>query len=95
MADFKENVTAICDDGFIYCEYQTQKYINKIKKYKELYPDDVRILSETKDGGISAKLKVSRFNFSVPKDKREITDEQKEKASERFKQMWADKDKEK
>ena len=61
-----------------------QKWINKIKKLKELHPDDVKILSENDDGSICAKLPIKYLKISAPK---KVSEEQRQAASERFKKL--------
>ena len=61
-----------------------QKWINKIKKLKELHPDDVKILAENDDGSICAKLPIKYLKISAPK---RVSEEQRQSASERFKKM--------
>lgn len=66
-----------------------QKHINKIAKLAILYPNEVKIVHESEDGSIVAKIPVKWFKISPP---RKVSDEQKEAASLRFKQMWKDKE---
>lgn len=61
-----------------------QKWINKIKKLKESYPDDVKILAENDDGSICAKLPIKYLKISAPK---KVSEEQRQSASERFKKL--------
>lgn len=61
-----------------------QKWINKIKKLKELHPDDVKILAENDDGSICAKLPIKYLKISAPK---KVSEEQRQAASERFKKL--------
>lgn len=61
-----------------------QKWINKIKKLKELRPDDVKILAENDDGSICAKLPIKYLKISAPK---KVSEEQRQAASERFKKL--------
>lgn len=60
------------------------KWINKVKKLKEEYPDDVKIIAENKDGSICAKLPVKFLKISAP---RKVSEEQRQAASERFKKI--------
>ena len=62
----------------------SQKWITKIKKLSQSNPDDVEIIAENKDGSICAKLPIKYLKISVP---RKVSDEQKQKASERFKKL--------
>ena len=60
------------------------KWINKVKKLKEEYPDDVKIIAENKDGSICAKLPVKFLKISAP---RKVSEEQRQAAKERFKKI--------
>lgn len=62
-----------------------QKWINKIKKLHNEHPDDVKIIAENQDGSIYAKLPIKYLKISVPK---QISEEQRQAASERLRQMW-------
>lgn len=64
---------------------------SKLLKLSQDYPDEVKIIAENKDGSIFAHVPVSYVKISHP---RKVSDEQKEAASERFKKMWEDKQKE-
>lgn len=61
-----------------------EKWINKIKKLHKNNPDDVEIIAENVDGSICAKLPISFLKISPP---RQVTEEQRQLASERFKKM--------
>lgn len=61
---------------------------SKLFRLAEDHPDEVKILKENEDGSVFAHIPVSYVKISPP---RQISDEQKEAASERFKQMWRDK----
>ena len=60
------------------------KWINKVKKLKEEYPDDVKIIAENKDGSICAKLPIKFLKISAP---RKVSEEQRQAASERFRKL--------
>ena len=62
----------------------SQKWITKIKKLSQSNPDDVEIIAENKDGSICAKLPIKYLKISSP---RKVSDEQRQKASERFKKL--------
>lgn len=62
----------------------SQKWITKIKKLSQSNPNDVEIIAENKDGSICAKLPIKYLKISAP---RKISDEQRQKASERFKKL--------
>lgn len=62
----------------------SQKWITKIKKLSQSNPDDVEIIAENKDGSICARLPIKFLKISAP---RKVSDEQRQKASERFKKL--------
>lgn len=66
-----------------------RKFIIKVRKLKEKYPDKVRIIREPEDndGCIYCELPVEWFKLYP---KREVSDEQKEKARVRMNQMIED-----
>lgn len=66
-----------------------RKFITKVRKLKEKYPDKVRIIREPEDndGCIYCELPVEWFKLYP---KREVSDEQKEKARVRMNQMIED-----
>lgn len=59
------------------------RLINKVKKLSEKYKE-VEIVRENKDGTLLAHLPLKFIKISAP---RQVTDEQKEKARERFNSM--------
>lgn len=61
---------------------------SKLLRLAEEHPDEVKIMAENDDGSIFAHIPVRYIKISPPK---KMSDEQKEAASERFKQMWKDK----
>lgn len=61
---------------------------SKLLKLAEQNPDDVKIIAENEDGSLFAHIPVNYVKISPP---RKVSDEQKEAASERFKQMWKNK----
>lgn len=60
------------------------KWIKKVKKLKEEYPDDVKIIAENNDGSICAKLPAKFLKISAP---RKVSEEQRQAASERFRKL--------
>lgn len=58
------------------------RYISKIKKLKEKYPDEVDIAVENYDGSIVAHIPTKWIKISA--SKREMTDEQREAARKRL-----------
>lgn len=61
---------------------------SKLIKLSKNYPDEVKIIAENADGSIFAHVPVSYIKISHT---RIVSDENKKAASERFKQMWRDK----
>lgn len=67
-----------------YTEYDTatvsfhkKKYINRILRLKERYPDEVEIVAENKDGTLCARIPYKWVKISAP---RPVTEEQRERA---------------
>ena len=63
--------------------FSQKKWVNKIKKYSEEYPEVV-IVAENEDGCICAHVPVSWFKFSPPKKGRIYTEEEKQIAAARL-----------
>lgn len=61
---------------------------SKLLRLSEKNPDEVKIIVQNKDGSLFAHVPVNYIKISPP---RQVSEEQKETASERFKQMWRDK----
>lgn len=59
------------------------RFINKVKKLAEKY-EEVEIVKENADGTLLAHLPLKFIKISAP---RQVTDEQREQARERFKDM--------
>ena len=84
----RENVIGWYKDSEIATVTFSQgRYISRIKKLTEKYPDDVKILKNA-DGTILAYVPVKAIHISIV-HRAEMTDEQKKAASERFKKMHA------
>lgn len=64
------------------------KWIRKIHMLVDQHPDEVKIEYENEDGSLCASVPIKWFKVSPP---RRVSEEQKEKASLRFKKMWDDK----
>lgn len=62
-----------------------RKFITKVRKLKQMYPDKVRIIKEPEenDGCIYCELPVEWFTIRVPK-KMNLTEEQKRASAERL-----------
>lgn len=61
---------------------------SKLLRLAEKNPNEVKIMAENKDGSLFAHVPVNYIKISPPK---KMSEEQREAASERFKQMWKDK----
>lgn len=61
---------------------------SKLLKLADKNPKDVKIIAENRDGSLYAHMPISYVKISPP---RQVSEEQKEAASERFKKMWRDK----
>lgn len=61
---------------------------SKLLTLAEQYPDEVTNIIINKDGSIFCHVPVSYVKVSHP---RKVSEEQKEAAAERFRQMWEDK----
>ncbi len=81
----RENVIGWYKDSEIATVTFSQgRYISKIKKLAEKYPDEVKVL-ENADGTILAYIPVKAIHISITK----ISDERKKAVSERMKKMQA------
>lgn len=63
------------------------RHCNRVKKYAEEYPDEVKIVANNSDGSVVAHLPLSYIKITRP---REMSDEQKEVVRERFAKMRED-----
>lgn len=61
---------------------------SKLLKLVDKNPKDVKIVAQNKDGSLYAHIPINYVKISPP---RQISEEQREAASERFRQMWNDK----
>lgn len=77
----------ITGDDKISVTFSQRKYINRLKTLAEKYPNDVDIY-ENADGSVFGHIPINWLRFSKPK---EMSDEQRQMASERFRNMWANK----
>lgn len=68
------------------CTFSQGKYITKIKKLKEKYPDQVEIRKENKDGSIVCHIPVTAVKVSIVAPK-ELSEEQKEVMKKRLKKI--------
>ena len=58
---------------------------NKLMRYADERPDEVKLIAENDDGSAFFRIPVNYVKVSPP---RKVSDEQKEAAGERFKKMW-------
>ena len=66
MAELKENVIEWHNgDDMISCTFYQGKYISKVRKLAEKYPNLVTILAENKDGSIFARLPLKSLKLSI------------------------------
>ena len=79
-----------CDKEHGYFSSDEYRFINKVRKLKEKYPDEVRIIKqpEENDGCIYCELPTKWFSIRPPV-KRVLTDEQKKELSDRIKRVNA------
>ena len=86
MADFNETACdyLTCDKHATFCSSET-KWINKIIKLHEQYPNEVEIqvFPEDNQGMLLAHLPKSWFQIRPPR-KRDMTDEQRAAAAQRL-----------
>lgn len=61
---------------------------SKLLRLSEKFPNEVKIIAENKDGPLFAHVPVNYVKISPP---RQVSEEQREAAGERFRQMWKDK----
>ena len=80
-----ETCVTYCDKSPAFFSSDEKKWINKIRKLKEQFPDQVTIdrEPETNDGCICAKFPASWIKV-MPKKKRELTEDQREEMRERL-----------
>lgn len=60
---------------------------NRIRRLAAEHPDEVEIIKENSDGSIFFHIPLSYLHIYAP-HKRELTDEEREAAGERFRNMW-------
>lgn len=68
-----------------YFSTDERKFISKVRRLKEQFPDEVRIIAEPEenDGCLYCELPTAWFTVRVPK-KMNLTDEQREQIAKRF-----------
>ena len=77
-----------CDPERAFFSSDERKWINRIRKLKEQYPDDIRTIAEpeTNDGCIYVELPASWLKVQPPK-KLDLTEEEREVLRERMKNI--------
>ena len=81
-ADLKENCFEWCNgDTEVFVTLARRKLILNITEMAEKHPDEVKIIKVNKDGTVYAKVPLKCIGLRWP---REMSEEQKEKARERF-----------
>lgn len=61
---------------------------SKLMRYAQSHPNEAKLMAENKDGSAFFHVPVNWIKCSPP---RKVSDEQREAAAERFRQMWEDK----
>ena len=88
MADYRENVIEFyADDKRATVTFTQGRYVSRIRKLAEEKPDECQIVAENKDNSIVAHIPVRWIKISPV---REVSDEQKEAARERFLKLRAE-----
>lgn len=93
MADARETSVEFYSDAKYLTWYSSEtKYVNKMKKLLEEYPNDVELVHEDE---ISMMVHVPKKWFKAPNIPRTrvLTEEQKQQAAERLKKIREDKKK--
>ena len=81
--DFKDNnIEWLYGTNQVTASFTTRKYINRIIKLAEKYPDEVTY-KENKDGSIICHFPLRYVKLTRPTE-REMTEEQRRAAGERF-----------
>ena len=77
-----------CEPGWAWMSTDERKWITKIRKLAEQHPDECIIMKQPEDNGGFIYVKYPQSWVKVaPPVKRNLTDEQREALSERFKRM--------
>ena len=61
---------------------------SKLMRYAQERPDEVKLMTENKDGSAFFHIPISYVKVSPP---RKVSEEQKKAAGERFRRMWEEK----
>lgn len=88
MANYSFETNILRDSSHDYMEFGTdeRRYVNRLRKLAEEHPDDVKIISD--DGKyVFAHLPLDWFKMPSPPIKRNLTEEQRQAAAERFRKI--------
>lgn len=81
MNDYRENnIEFYSNAETATCSFSQGRYVSRIKKLAEKYPDDVQITAENKDGSIVAHFPVKWVKINPPK---QLSEETREMMAER------------
>ena len=84
MADYRENaIEFYSGDKTATVSFSQGRYINKIKKLAEKYPEECKIVAENDDGTLCAKIPTSWIRI-YPGHGRKLTEEEKTASAERL-----------
>ncbi len=79
------SIDRVQGDNFCIVFTGEKKFINQLKEFSKLYPNDVKIQYENNDGSIEVKVPYNWFRFIKPPTKRNYTEDQRKAMSERMK----------
>jgi hypothetical protein len=68
------------------CTFSQGRFVSKVKKLAEKYPDEVQIVVENKDGSIVAHIPVKYLHLS--RHSRDLTEDEREELAERAREMF-------
>lgn len=84
MAELKENVIEwLNGQDTITVTLNQGRYISKVKRLANKFPDRVHILAENQDGSVLAKLPLTALKLNLT-ETRELTEEQREVQAKRL-----------
>lgn len=88
--DLKENAIEFYKgDKRATVSFSQGKYISRIKKLKEKYPDEVEIVAENSDGSLYAHIPTKWIKINPPQ---QISEERKIELAERMAKLRAESD---
>ena len=79
------SIDRVQGDNFCIVFTGEKKFINQLKEFSKLYPNDVKIQYENNDSSIEVKVPYNWFRFIKPPTKRNYTEDQRKAMSERMK----------